>query len=129
LKEALRGEKDTEALARMRSLIGKLDTHPGFFEEDETVRTKLDAMNQKISFEFVDTPLVDACAFLQSLLKIKVTAVEEGGAGTPVTIRVIDMKVSSALRWIARLSGSRMQIDGDGFVLAKCDQSGKVLKK
>ncbi|MDP6503283.1 MAG: hypothetical protein QF886_06690, partial [Planctomycetota bacterium] len=59
----------------------------------------------RISFDFVDTPLADVVAFLANLTNTNIVldpATVEGD-DVPVTLKVSDMKLLSALEWILRL--------------------------
>ncbi|GMV80094.1 MAG: hypothetical protein AMXMBFR7_12780 [Planctomycetota bacterium] len=71
----------------------------------EEVRKKL---ARRVSFEFVDTPLEEALAFLNSLTKVNIildprVAAENAGK-LPITLRVADMDMQTALKWILRLA-------------------------
>jgi len=63
---------------------------------------------RKVSFEFVDTPLSEAIAFLNSLTKITIIldprVSAEGVDKAPITLRVNDMEMELALKWILRLA-------------------------
>ncbi len=70
------------------------------------IRKQLD---RRVTFEFVDTPLNEAIAFLQTLTRLTVIldpkAAEGGGASVPITLRVTNMELRLALKWILRLAG------------------------
>ncbi len=66
-------------------------------------------LERRVTFEFVDTPLQEAIQFLQTLTKTTIIldpmALEDTtAAGTPITLRVNDMSLGLALRWILRLA-------------------------
>lgn len=66
-------------------------------------------LERRVTFEFVDTPLQEAIQFLQTLTKTTIIldpmALEDTTAtGTPITLRVNDMSLGLALRWILRLA-------------------------
>jgi type II secretory pathway component GspD/PulD (secretin) len=60
---------------------------------------------KRISFDFVDTPLSDAIAFLTGITgaNIVLDSAAVKGDRTPVTLRISDMKFGPALDWIMRL--------------------------
>lgn len=67
------------------------------------IRKKL---QRKVSFEFVDTPLDEAIAFLRNLADVTMIVdprVLEAGA-PPINLRVTDMNLDLALDWILRLA-------------------------
>lgn len=77
-------------------------------EEDpwkQEIRKKL---SRKVSFEFVDTPLDEAIGFLRSLTSVNIVldpkVAAEGANKTPITLRVQDMDMETALKWILRLA-------------------------
>jgi hypothetical protein len=63
-------------------------------------------LSRKVTFEFVDTPLEEAIAFLRSLVNVTIVIdpkVIAGGLPT-INLRVTDMGVDLALQWILRLA-------------------------
>ncbi|HLX65118.1 MAG TPA: hypothetical protein VKX17_27865 [Planctomycetota bacterium] len=71
----------------------------------EEIRKK---MKRLVSFEFVDTPLVEALKFLNTLTKVTIIldpkAVAEGADKTPINLRVQDMPLELALKWVLKLA-------------------------
>jgi len=67
---------------------------------------------KKVSFEFADTPLRDAVAFLSAMVKeTGVTmAVGQDIGETPVTMTMKDINITTALDTICKLSGAKMEI-------------------
>lgn len=66
-------------------------------------------LQRKVTFEFVETSLQEAISFLQTLTNVTIIldtkAFEGGGApATPITLRVNEMPLNLALRWILRLA-------------------------
>jgi len=66
-------------------------------------------MDRRVTFEFVDTPLEEAINFLQTLTKVNMILDPNaftggGGADVPITLKVSDMELSLALKWILRLA-------------------------
>jgi len=77
--------------------------------EPEWKRDVRRMLDRKVTFEFVDTPLQEAIRFLETLTRTTLVLdakAFEGGAGatTPITLRVNDMPLHLALKWILRLA-------------------------
>jgi len=75
-------------------------------EWKQAIRKMLD---RKVTFEFKETPLAEAIAFLQTLTKTTIildpAAAEEGAApDTMINLRVNEMPLDLALKWILRLA-------------------------
>jgi hypothetical protein len=70
-------------------------------------------LNSKVSFEFVDTPLADALAWLSEVSGAKFELDEKvAAAGVPsINLRVTDMQITLATEWIARLADLDVSID------------------
>ncbi|MHC4248779.1 MAG: hypothetical protein ACYS9X_06585 [Planctomycetota bacterium] len=64
-------------------------------------------LERKVSFEFAETPLTEAVAFLQTLTKVNIiidpAAAEQKGT-TPITLKVTNMTLRLALDWILKLA-------------------------
>ena len=60
---------------------------------------------KKLSFEFLDTDLADAVRLLEMQTGLKLT-VTKGGRVPPITLKVEDMPLSTALRWLEQLTGA-----------------------
>ncbi len=73
------------------------------------------AFDKKVSFEFVETPLSEAVSFLQTLTKVSMILDPEatGGREKPVNLRVSNMTLGPAFRWILRLAGLEYSIGDD----------------
>jgi hypothetical protein len=77
------------------------------------------AMAKKISFDFVETPLQDVVAFISSLADITIVLDPDALRDEPrsLTLRVVDMRLADALRWVVKLVGmSYAWHDGALFV-------------
>lgn len=88
------------------------------------------ALAKKISFDFVETPIQDAVAFLrqQSGLELALDA-EALGGNEPhnVTLRVNDMRLDWALGWICEVAGLAYVWDGGRFVVTTPKAAKKVI--
>jgi len=92
--------------------------------EIEKWKWELDKQLQKrVSFCFLDTPIVDAIAFLSNLTGANIVldpaAVE--GDDVPVTFQVNELRLGAALDWMMRLVNLTYHVRDEAiFVTAKC---------
>lgn len=93
----------------------KLDAQP-----PEWVSEIRKNLSRKVSFEFVDTPLSEAVAFIQSLTKTSIVLDPALANAGPVTLKVTDMPIDLALKWIAKLTDGEIELrDGACYMRAK----------
>ena len=80
-----------------------------------------DAMDRKISFDFVETPLVDVVAFLSSLTNICIILDPAGEElrNLAVTLRVNDMRLGAAFAWVLKLADARFAVTPHALLVAK----------
>jgi len=78
------------------------------------------ALERKISFDFVDTPLKEALAFLREIAKVNfVLDAPIGKKHNPqVNLRVADMPLSQALGWVCKLTECKWEIAGGAVHIA-----------
>lgn len=114
--EALRMLKRDKAKVIVEPRDGK-----GSPEEPEWAQAIRRKLARKISFEFVDTPLSEAIQFLQTLTKVNMIfnpeAAETKG-GTPITLKVTDMKLELALDWILKLADIEYALMDEALFIA-----------
>ncbi|MDA1138897.1 MAG: hypothetical protein O3B01_09970 [Planctomycetota bacterium] len=97
-EELLLVETIQRRAARPRPLIPMPEPEP---EWKEQIRRQMD---KRISFDFVDTPLPDVVAFLSNLTNTNMVLDPAfGDDRIPVTLKVTDMKIYSAIDWILRI--------------------------
>ncbi len=113
LQQALKTETDAEARERMMTIMKSFET-VSLSESTPELDKALEKYGRKVTFEFVDTPLEDAANFIKQLTKLPVTC-DKDVMKRPLTLRVSDMEVSVALKWIARLGRARLVPDGEGI--------------
>lgn len=86
----------------------------------QEIRKKL---SRHVSFEFVDTPLEEAIQFLNSLTKVNIILdpkiAAEGANKTPITLRVQDMEMDLALKWILRLAELEYDLRNQAVFITK----------
>lgn len=85
--------------------------------DPETAKLKA-ALGKKISFDFVNTPLRDAVAFMQQVLGVNIIVDPQVDPGAQVTVRVKDMSGGTALQWLARVGGADMRVENGAVYLA-----------
>jgi type II secretory pathway component HofQ len=79
------------------------------------------ALEKRVSFDFVETPLADALAFLQALLGVNVVVSPKVDKQAPTTLKVNDMKVAFALAWLVELHGAKMTIEKGAIFVRPAD--------
>ncbi|MBN1809044.1 MAG: endonuclease/exonuclease/phosphatase family protein [Planctomycetes bacterium] len=74
---------------------------------DETVEKTFDKLGKNVSFEFVDTGFAESIELLKTLTKVEMELDNIGkeAAARPVTLRLTNVPLLHALRWICRLNG------------------------
>ncbi|NQT51137.1 hypothetical protein HQ576_03760 [bacterium] len=63
-----------------------------------------------VSFDFVDTPFVDAMTYLRALLNVNFIVAPELVNAPPLTLKVEEMTAQAALQWMARLCGAEVEV-------------------
>lgn len=89
-------------------------------------------LGRHVSFEFVDTPLDEALAFLDSLTKVNFIldprVAAEGAGKIAITLRVSDMEMEMALKWILRLADLDYELKNQAvFITKKANLAGSVV--
>jgi len=100
--------------------------------EETEADKKISALlkTKKVSFDFVDTPVGDALAFMQNLLGVNIVVGPDVDKQHALTLRVNDMNVGSALQWMAKLVGARVEVkDGAIFIGGAGEEKGRPPKK
>jgi hypothetical protein len=114
LHAALKSEADAEARERLARIINSY-VKATLNDVSPEAAALLDTYTRKITFEFVDQSLEDAVLFVSQLAKNAKFSCDAKVMNIPVTLRVSEMPIGVALRWIARLSGTRIVADGDAL--------------
>jgi Flp pilus assembly secretin CpaC/tetratricopeptide (TPR) repeat protein len=88
-------------------------------------------MSRRVTFEFVDTELKDAIAFLNTMTKVTIIldprVASKGADKTLITLRVADMELEVALRWILRLADLEYDLRNQAvFITDKTSLSANV---
>lgn len=84
----------------------------------EEIRKKL---QNKVSFEFVDTPMDEAIAFVRNLSDTTIVVdprLLEAGV-PPINLRVTDMKLDLALGWVLKLADTQMTLRDRAIFISK----------
>ncbi|MCZ7647020.1 MAG: sigma-70 family RNA polymerase sigma factor [Planctomycetota bacterium] len=77
-------------------------------------------LKRKASFDLVDTPLNEAGEFIGSFARVPVN-LDRGLEAVWVSLRANDMELGRALRWIARLSGTKLAFGENDIRFVKPD--------
>ena len=99
-----------DRLVEFNARVGAAEAGLADDEELEWRRGMHKLLARKVSFEFVDTPVNEAMVFLQTLTKTTFIIdphALKGREGTAVSLRVSNMRLDLALKWILRLAGLR----------------------
>ncbi|GMV79314.1 MAG: hypothetical protein AMXMBFR7_04980 [Planctomycetota bacterium] len=115
LREAHKASLDAEVRARLEHLIEELDPQAVNGRIPAAVRRKL---QRKVSFEFVDTPLEDAGAFVGNLIQVGVV-VDREIKDSPICLRVTDMSLDLALEWICKLAEAKLTFTNGSLLITK----------
>jgi len=84
--------------------------------DPDTLRVR-EALRKKISFDFVDTPLGDVVSFLSTVLEVAIILDHQIPRDATVTLKVNEMKGGSALHWVAKLVGGKVEVrQGAAFI-------------
>jgi len=90
-------------------------------EQDWERRIK-EALNKKVTFDFVETPLQDVVAFLSSLVDVTIVLDTAAVKDAPnVTLRVNDMRLQSALNWILKLVALKYTLKDEAIFISKAE--------
>lgn len=142
-----------DSAERLRKLAVKplgigIDT-PGPGTSPEALRNIRVAFESKVSFEFVDTPLDEAIEFMRAVSRINMVVDPRafeghtgsgslrparplpGGVGTlerysPVTLKLQDMPLHIAMKWIVRDVGLEIAIVEDAVLISTPEQLAKL---
>lgn len=79
------------------------------------------ALERRVSFEFVDTPFTKALQSLQALAEVTIVLdpeVTEEADDPPITLKVVDMPLIAAVRWVARLAGLKCDLKDGAIYLS-----------
>jgi hypothetical protein len=99
---------------------------PAAGPEEPWVQDTRKRLTRRVSFEFVDTPLEETLQFLNSLTKVNIIldpkAAAEGVNKTPITLRVQDLEMGTALKWLLRLAGLRYEFRNQAVFITRDDK-------
>ncbi len=82
-----------------------------------------EALAHKVSCEFVDTPIKDVFAFLQTLKKINlIISTPAQTVNTAINLRVADMPAGDVLKYVCKLANLSVEIQDQAVYIAKLDE-------
>ena len=93
-------------------------------EEPEWVKEIKKQLEKRLSFDFVDTPFTNVVTFLQNLTGCNMVIDPAGieGMGPKITLKVTDMKLEPALKWILRLADLDFELKDEVIFISKWDK-------
>lgn len=97
---------------------------PAEAREHEGEQKIREALQKRVTFDFVNTPLADVMNFFHALTNVNLIVGPGIDRDQEVTLRVNEMPLGQALQWIARLVGGRVDIR-DGAVVIEPDRPGE----
>ncbi|NQT88605.1 hypothetical protein HQ560_17700, partial [bacterium] len=81
------------------------------------------AMNKKISFDFVETPLQDVISFISGVVDVTIVldneAIRDEAQPPVVTLRVNEMRLESALKWVLKLVNLKYALRDEAIFVSK----------
>lgn len=90
--------------------------------EQEWERRIKEALNKKVTFDFVETPLQDVVNFLSSLVDVTIVLDTAAVKDAPnVTLRVNEMRLQSALNWILKLVALKYTLKDEAVFISKAE--------
>ncbi|HUT37408.1 MAG TPA: hypothetical protein VNE39_28260 [Planctomycetota bacterium] len=80
-----------------------------------------EALERKVTFDFVETPLADVVSFLGSLTEASMVLDTEAlkGGMPNVSLRVQDMRLEAALNWLCKLVGLRYALRDEAIFISR----------
>jgi tetratricopeptide (TPR) repeat protein len=121
------GVPQTGLVAMPRELFEKVRSRkeqPIFFGDvkppEEWEARVREAMNKRVSFDFVETPLQDVLSFLGSFADVGIILDQDAikGQNPQVTLRVKDMRLETAMNWICKLTGLRYTLKNEALFIS-----------
>jgi len=93
-------------------------------DDDAEAKIKDILKNKRVTFDFVETPIVDAMNFVQALIGANLVIDPGMDQQAPLTLRVNEMPVGQALQWMAKMVGAKMDVRDGAIVIqaAKDDE-------
>ena len=116
LEKLARTTADAEAFLRVQKILAAFDAKV-FQSESPDVTRALNAMEQKISFEFEAAPAREAVQFVFSK-QLGDFHFDDLGT-TPISLRVNKMSLGNAIRWLARMSNARLILENNVVTLKR----------
>ena len=90
---------------------------------EEAWRAQFDkALDRRVTFEFVETPVMECIRFLQTLAKLNIVVAPKAfGDGEPPTVnlKVTNMRLETALTWVCRVAGLEWEMEDQAIHIFK----------
>ena len=105
----------------VQEIGGKEEKEPPWMDE---LRVKL---TDRVTFDFVETPLRDVVAFLQQITGANIVLDEDAVADLPnpeVTLKVTDMELSQALEWVLGGVDLKYALQGESIYISTEENVG-----
>lgn len=115
LQLAQKTESDAEAQERLQR-IAKYFTPAKLENTTPDVDLVLEKFSKKVTFDFTDTTLEDAAGFFAKLSNVPLTP-DKTVMNKIVNLRVTGMPIGVSIKWLARLTGTRLVVNGTSLEL------------
>lgn len=90
---------------------------------EEAWRAPFDkALDRRVSFEFVETPVMECIRFLQTLTNLNIVVAPKafgGGEQPTVNLKVTNMRLETALTWVCRVAGLEWEVEDQAIHIFK----------
>ena len=101
----------------------------GAGKEEPWMAAMKDRLEQRVTFDFQDTPFEDVVGFLRQVTGVNIivapTVIAAAGGGT-VTLKVKDMRFGDALKWILELTSLKMALQDQAIFVSNEVITGSV---
>jgi type II secretory pathway component GspD/PulD (secretin) len=101
----------------------------GVGKEEPWMAAMKDRLEQRVTFEFQDTPFEDVVGFLRQVTGVNIivapTVIAANGGGS-VTLKVRDMRFGDALKWILELTSLKMALQDQAIFVSNEVITGSV---
>ena len=121
LEKLSKSTSDSETFVRAQKILGAFDSRASYSETPQVARA-LNALNQKITFEFDSAPAKEVVQFVFAMGKGDFHFDDLGE--TPVTLKVTEMTLGNALRWLARMTNAKIVLQNNTPSLRLSEREG-----
>ena len=118
---ATRVRKSHYRLAEGAIIIAPGERHPDAYvmpEDEQATKEIKDKLAEKVTFDFVETPMADVVAYLHELTGVNIIVDPKVDEEVTVTLSVTNIPLENALAWIARLTEAKMTVEHSAIYIS-----------